>query len=662
MRRVALNVLTVVCLVTASVAPAAAVAGGTDGAAASQAASETRTVTLLTYNDIQTAAAKDDRFPRLYTAIEQRRGDDTVVLGAGDEVSPHALSAVSKYRAPVDVLNELDPAADVIGNHEFDWGYEEVGNITARSEFPWLATNVVDNETGEPVLGTEEYTVVERNGVRIGVIGLIDRGAAEGKTNVDLSEQGATLENYTVDGPRTAERLREEENVDVVVAVAHTGIGDAKTLARADESDAIDVIAVGDDEVKYPPNETAGSIITEAQGRAAFLGELELQVDTEADDVTSWDGQLVTIDESIPKNDTASQIITDYRSEVSLDSTVATTTTPLDARFSTNYHRESAYGNLVTDAMRAETGATVAVTNAGGIRSNAVYGANATADDPANVTGGDVFNTLPFPNTLVTFEMTGEQLKGLLASQVVTLESETGQQYGEEISQQVSGVRFEWVPHEDASPQIRDVYVNRAGPTEPADWEPLRNNESYTVTVNSYMASGGSGYPLPANKTVVSRTDKLLAVTVIDYLERRGQVGPTVEGRMERVDRDIGDAQVYTDGRGQVVLTYEPPSDLRSLAPETVELSASGAGVGTVTPEQVTATEGQVIVRFDDDALHEYVERADGRAELDLYAEYTSSEYAANRTYFERSRLNSDVTVVRHPALDMAESAAVAPS
>jgi len=649
----------------AGVAPAADATGvvpvgaadrtvGTTATAATTATptngSNTTTVTVLTYNDIQTAAAEDENFPRLVTAIDRRRAaheNPTVVVGAGDQVGPHALSPISQWRAPVDVLNTVDPAADVVGNHEFDYGYDAVSEISDRSAFPWLATNVVNASTGEPFENTTEYVVVERDGVRIGVVGLIDRGAAEGKTNIDFSERGAEVENYTEAGPETAEMLKQQEDVDVVVALAHVGIGDAKRLADADDADAIDVIAVGDDEVKYQPRaEADGTVITEAVGRAQYLGELNLTVDTEADDVVGFDGRLIAIDGSYEKDPEASRIIGEYRAEVRLDSTVANTTTPLDSRFATNYHRESAYGNLITDAMRAETGADVAITNAGGIRSNTVYAPNASADDPVGVTGGDVFNTLPFPNTLVTFELTGSELRAVLASQVVTLESDTGQAFGQEISQQVSGVRFEWVAHEGRDPRIRDLYVNRAGPDEPADWEAVEPDGTYTVTVNSFMAAGGSGYPLPGNKTVVSRTDTLLAVAVIDYLEAQGTVSPAVEGRMQRVDRDLADAEVRVDGAGKVVLTFDRPDDVASLAADTVSITGKAPGVGSVDAEQVVVDDDEdtVVVRFDDPALAEFVGDREGTVELDLYAAYQSSAFGPKRVYFEDSRLNADVT------------------
>jgi 2',3'-cyclic-nucleotide 2'-phosphodiesterase (5'-nucleotidase family) len=636
-----LTLTLLLCVVTAGVGPAMALpatAAAANDTATAQPETPTNdstgdgtTLTVLTYNDIQTAAAEDGNFPRLVTLIEERRAaldNPVVVVGAGDQIGPHALSPVSQWRAPVDVLNLVGPDADVIGNHEFDYGLEEIPNVTNASRFPWLATNLVNSTTGESFDGTEEYRIVERGGVRVGVIGLVDRGATYGKTNIDFAAEGITLQNYTTDGAETADYLREEEDADVVVALAHTGVPDAKRLAEADDGD-IDVIAVGDDEIYYPPNETSDSVIVEGVARARYLSEINLTV--EDGEVTAWNGRLINVSESgAERNETASQLINEYRAEVSLDSTVAVSEVALDARFATNYHEESNYGNLVTDAMRNATGADVAITNAGGIRSDSVYG-------PGDVTGGDVFNTLPFPNALVTVELNGSELRRVLASQVVTLESETGQEFGEEISQQVSGVSFEWVPHESVPPaeRVRDVSVGG---------EPVEANRTYTVTVNSFMADGGSGYPL-ANATRVNETDTLLAEAVIDYMQAKETVAPTVEGRMQRVDTAL-DAQTVVGDRGPVVLAYRAPEDLTAVADASTYTLVGGDG--RVTAEAVGVTRGFLVVQFDREAVADATGGA-GVASFDLYGEYESSAYEF--TYFENARLNSDVTVVDPSAL-----------
>ncbi len=269
--------------------------------------------------------------------------------------------------------------------------------------------------------------------------------------------------------------------------------------------------------------------------------------------------------------------------------------------------------------MREKADADVAITNAGGIRSDAAYG-------PGGLTGGDVFNVLPFDNTLTTVELTGAELIETLVSQVVTLESETGEQYGTEVSQQVSGVTFEWIGHEGTD-LVRDVSVGG---------EPLDDEETYAVAVNSYMAGGGSGYPL-ADKPVIEDTGELLATTTIEYLEERGTVAPTVEGRMRRVDSDFGTApEITLDDCGRIDLHLAFPTDFGGLAGD-VELWTTAGD--TVEPETVAETGDELIVRFDDAAV---LDAIDGEnATLDVYAEYDSTEY--ERVYFESSRANADI-------------------
>ena len=474
------------------------------------------TLTVLSYNDIQTAAAKDGNFSQLVTLIEQRRqahDNPTVVVGGGDQIAPHALGPVSQWRAPVDVLNLIDPAADTVGNHDLDYGLAAFANASDASEFPWLATNLENASTGEPIDGAKRYEIVERNGVRVAFIGLVD-AAIRNKTNVAFGENTTRLTDFREVGPETAAMLKEEKNVDTVVALAHTGVPEAKELARADDG-AIDAIAVGDDEIYYPPQETSGTVITEARARAEHLGELNLTI--ENGEVVGWNGRIINVTDATPKNETASEIITEYRSaelpgtNASFDEEIVRSGTPLDARFASNYAGETGYGNLITDAMRNETGADIAITNAGGIRSDQVYG-------PGNITAGDVYNTLPFSNTLVTVEVTGAELKSVLASQIGS----------GDVGSQVSGITFDWTNGTDGA-KVQNVTVSG---------EPLDEDATYTLTVNSFMADGGDNYPL-ADKPRVSETDTLLATTVIEYMQTRETIAPTPKNRIEQVSSDV---------------------------------------------------------------------------------------------------------------------------
>ncbi|WP_267642203.1 bifunctional metallophosphatase/5'-nucleotidase [Haloarchaeobius amylolyticus] len=632
MRRL-LTVLLVTLLVAAgAVGPVAASepvsspetrAGATAPATGSSLAAEapdnesngSTTLTLLTYNDIQTAAVENQTFPRMVHLINERRAahdNPTVVVGGGDQISPHALSPLTQWRTPVAALNVLEPDAEVIGNHDLDYGFGAVENFSNESEFPWLMANIVDQETGEPIPGTEPYTVVERDGVKVGIVGLADE-AIKSKTAVDFDEKGYELRNYSETASEYATMLKEERGVDVVVAAAHIGIPESKTLAR--ETDNVDAIVVGDDEVEYPPQETAGAVIVEAEARAEHVGEVDLTV--ENGDVTAWNGRLLNVTEDVPRNETVADIISKAR-EDTLEDVAGRTTVPLDARFASNYHDETALGNMIGDSFRAKTGAEVAITNAGGIRSNSVYG-------PGNVTVGDVYNILPFRNTLVTVELTGAELKQLLASQVVTLESETGQRYGSEAQLQVSGVTYEWVGHEGEEPYIREAWVNG---------EPLDEDETYTVTVNSYMA-GWEGSVL-TNATRVSTTNTLYGTALLDYIRNNTPVSPADTNRIRRVDSVTAVRDISVE-KGMATVTIDAPNGTTATVPDSFYV-VDGASSERLAAESVTLTDGTIEVTFENAAFRRM---AGEGGDLELYGKYETTAF--DRVYFEHSVVNADL-------------------
>ncbi|RBI63327.1 UDP-sugar hydrolase [halophilic archaeon] len=621
------------CLVLAGVAPAVANvthetstppdAQATSRASASSAAVENATndtaddgttLTVLSYNDVQTAAAENGTFPRMVTLVERRRAahdNPTVMVGGGDEVSPHSLSPLSQWRVPTKALNVLDPAAEVVGNHDLDYGFDAVRNYSEASEFPWLMANVVDEDTGEPIPGTKPYTVVERDGVKVGIVGVADEKIRE-KTAVDFGEQGYEVKNYSAVAGEYATMLKEEKNVDVVVVSAHLGVPVAKNLARTTEN--VDAIVVGDDEIEYPPRETGGAVIMEAEARAEHVAELNLTV--KDGEVTAWNGRLLNVTEDVPKNETVADLITRAR-EDTLNEVAGRTTTELDARFASNYHDETALGNMITDAFRAKTGAEVAVTNAGGIRSNSVYG-------PGNVTVGDVYNVLPFSNTLVTVELTGAKLKRLLASQVVTLESEAGQRYGPESKLQVSGVTYEWVGHE-GGPAVRDVWVNG---------EPLDAEETYTVTVNSYMA--GWEDSVLTNATVVGRSNTLYGTALLEYLRANSPVSPEDENRIRRVD-SVVDARSVSVREGTATVALDAPAGANATVDGSFYATPAASGE-RLAAESVELDDGTVRVRF---AAAELKRLSGAAGRVQLYGKYDTTAY--ERVYFDHSVLNANL-------------------
>ncbi len=202
-------------------------------------------------------------------------------------------------------------------------------------------------------------------------------------------------------------------------------------------------------------------------------------------------GTLLAIDKSVPADPAIQQMIAPYAKKVSaeMSEVIAQAETAL-----TRTHPEGKMGDLVVDAMRRaasdSTGKAVdiAFTNAGGVRNDIGAGP---------ITMGSVFEVMPFDNTIVVFELTGEALQK-------TLDSVAGRG-----GDPVSGMRM-------AVERGRAVDVQIAG-------KPLDPKAHYRVATNDYVFDGGGHFGGLREASKVVRTGVLLRDALIDEIRQRSQ-------------------------------------------------------------------------------------------------------------------------------------------
>lgn len=591
----------------------AAVAGGTPVAAVNDSVDPGAgtNLTIIQYNDIQTAMADNESMARLVGAINDRKAaldNPTLVVGGGDQVSPSSLSAVSEWRVPIDALNVLNPAAEVLGNHDLDYGFGAVKNFSEQSEFPWLVANI-RAEDGGNVPGTQNYTTVERGGVTIGILGLVD-DAIDPKTAVDFEEQGYEVTDWSKAGSQVATTLKEEENADVVVALTHTGVPESKEIAN--NTDNIDAIVTGDDEVLYEPQVTSGTVIVEAGGEATHLGEMNLSVDDGA--VGFNDGTLYNLGEGDwSMNETADEVVQAGRTE-DLTQVAGETTESLDSTFG-NYADDTGWGRIIGDAFLAQTGADLAMTNAGGIRGNFVI-------DEGELTYDDIYTSLPFGNTLVTKAMTGQQIVDYLSRTVAPFDND----FGVQPELQVGGLTYEIVDRPDPEQKVTDVYVQG---------EPIDLRETYEVAVNSYMAGG----PMLSELETVDEDLTLYGTAVVDYVEQQGTITPPDEDRIRRTTRSLGAPDISLEG-DVATLEYDLPDAVASI--EQSSLTVMNETTGQLTVQSVERSDDTLGLSVDQEALVALSEQSDT---VQVYGTYNDSAIDDRRNGFDTSRLNGEAMI-----------------
>ena len=94
---------------------------------------------------------------------------------SGDSFNPSLESSVTKGQHMVPILNKIKTDVACLGNHDLDFGVEQFMYLAKQCHFPWLCANIVDPAVGGPIGKLKGTHMLESSGVKIGVIGLVER-------------------------------------------------------------------------------------------------------------------------------------------------------------------------------------------------------------------------------------------------------------------------------------------------------------------------------------------------------------------------------------------------------------------------------------------------------------------------------------------------------
>jgi 5'-nucleotidase/UDP-sugar diphosphatase len=267
---------------------------------------------------------------------------------------------------------------------------------------------------------------------------------------------------------------------DFVIVIGHLSPAEELRIARAFPEIRLIVSGHSHTELQQPIHGSNALIVrTGSYGR--FVGRVDL--DFEDRTLKKLSTQLIEA-KGVPPDPEALQAVEPYRAKVERQMN-----TVLGELL-----------NLVTDAYRARTGAQIALTNTGGIRTSLPAGP---------ITYGKLFEILPFENTLVTMKITGAQLKRSLAVRLTA----------------VSGIRVTFDLRKPKGEQLVSVTLE--------DGSAVLDNATYTVAINDFMQAGGDDYTEFANGTEARDTGIRLRDVVSDYIKAKRSLTPVIDGRTQ---------------------------------------------------------------------------------------------------------------------------------
>lgn len=438
-------------------------------------------------------------------AMIRQNFPQTLVLDAGDMFQGTPFFNFFKGEANYRIAKASGYHATTLGNHELDLSLENLLEKLRASGMRLLCCNVFYRNNDKHVF--KPFHIFAREGKKIAVIGSIGDDAwidIDKKTKAPLY---ATPQLETV--RETAEKLR--PYVDLIVVLSHSGYELDKKMAAAISE--VDVILGGHThtELFHPElvinNASAGSynnglngtIVAQTGEYGVFLGVVDLILD-DAGKIATFSGRLEPITAKYDKvvNKEVHELVEYYHKQVESQMSRVAGSSETELSYPKNLKKTHLLpmGSFTAEAMRAAANADICLVNSGGIRAGIKSG---------KITCGQVFEALPYDNTVVTYLMSGAQLKKMLDFLCANSKDLDGFQYAG-LSGTIDLVKARY----------ENIKVNG---------EEIDENKIYRVCTSSFVANGNlGGDKLFARVEGVEDSGIFMRDAAIAYLEETGEL------------------------------------------------------------------------------------------------------------------------------------------
>lgn len=524
---------------------------------ASEALQAQKDIVVLYTNDVHCGIDQNLGYAALVNAKaeELAKGNFVTLVDAGDAIQGDVIGTVSKGEYLVDIMNEVGYDFAIFGNHEFDYGLDQLQYLMGKANAQYLNSTMTYVGKGESkVAATKPYEIVKYGYLKVAFIGVSTPETLVKSTPTYFMEDGEFVYEFA-----SAEKLYatvqgyvdevKAQGADVVVVLSHLGIEEGSAPNRSIDlianTTGIDVVIDGHshstiDMDLIPNKEGKDTILTQTGTKLEAIGKLVITP------MGSCSTSLITAED---KDAATTRFIDGMKSEyeTALNAPVAYTEVELSivnadgARAVRN--RETAIGDLCADAYRTISGADIAFVNGGGIRAKIAQGDISTAN---------MISVHPYGNMLCMCYSTGAEILDALelGSMNTQAESNDGTNAIGESGGflQVSGLKYTIntaIPSSVVKDEkgmfvgvtgerrVEDVLIEQNG-----EWGPIDPEATYKVASHNYkLKSMGDGFNMFADNEFlldsVMLDNQVIITYICDYLGGRvGQEYAEPQGRI----------------------------------------------------------------------------------------------------------------------------------
>lgn len=328
-------------------------------------------------------------------------GNEVVFIANGDILQGQLISNYFHGASIIDAFNYMNVDAMVVGNHEFDWGLDKVlsyfnNENEIQANFPLLGANIVDTRTNERPQGIDPYVILDKGGLKVGVIGLI--GKLEGSISYEFVKD-YLFTDAVASYKKYAKELR-DSGVDMVIAAIHdSGSSFNYEVANLTGDLKVDLIFNAHTHQPYI-NPINNKVIMQSAANGTHIGHVTYDVTSDKNISLDQYNNLEKNDHLLLTQDNAEvlEVINEYY--LIVEDLIKT-----ELMTSGNTYGIGEMTEFMAKAMRIKLGVDIAYHNTGGTRTSLSHGEMITIET--------LYQMIPFDNQIITLELTGYDIKRL---------------------------------------------------------------------------------------------------------------------------------------------------------------------------------------------------------------------------------------------------------
>ncbi|EMA6342035.1 bifunctional metallophosphatase/5'-nucleotidase [Bacillus cytotoxicus] len=411
-----------------------------------------------------------------YIQMYRMKNPNTLLVHTGDMIggSP-PISALFHDEPTMEFLNKLQFDVGTVGNHEFDKGPITLHQLIngelfykkttfSGSAFPYICANAVDNRSNQPLF--PPYTIKWIEGIPIAFIGITTKDTPFVTMYSDMSsvrflDEASTVNDYV--------RHLQQQGIHAFIILAHLGgrtkegITNGELAHLANKVDADVDIIFGGHTHSYINGNVNGKLLVQAYSYGKAFSNVTLTLNRTTKDIMKKQAEIIPVyQEKLLPNPHITSWLQTYSSKIRSKVEEPLGVTNYKLTRNQNKHGESDLGILIATAQRQTMNADIAFVNPGSIRYDLQKG---------SITWEDTFLIQPFGNKLIKMELSGKEIRRALQEQ---WKDETR-------ILQVSGLRYSLKDY-----TLQNISLENG--------IPLRDNEVYSVVINSFLANGGDKF------------------------------------------------------------------------------------------------------------------------------------------------------------------------